>query len=719
MDHVQSVKEIDLLDVLRSLRRHIWLICAIVLVGMLLSAVFILHLPKQYSAEASLVLNSRISKIADLQSFMSKPLMGVPASDTSVIRTEMDTITSPALIELVIREKHLLEEPEFNPLLKKEGPSLMQRVLDAFGVTSPPPAEQDPMPLTLATVRQQLAVLNDGVSYVLTIRFTAHDPALAAEVANAFAEIYLREQQNVKLATTRSAATWLRGRIHDLEGEVTKSEREFLSFREQHHLTESNGGTLLDQQISELNTQLISAAADRTKAEANLRELQHLLQNPRAVDGASSVLMSPLIQRLREEEARLQDRAAELENRFLDGYPALSNAHAQVQEIRREIQSETRKIIEAQTNDYVAAKQREAQLKDQLTALEQRRTDMTGPELQLRALERVANANRSLYVSYLEKYKEISAQEHSQEPDARLLAPAQVPLHPSSHSRTMLLGSATLAWFGLAVTVCLLLGWLRSGFNNLESLEAYGQVRSFGLIPDVGRRSRPVDLLVADPNSRYPEAVKSVYASLQCNGDVDAQVLLVTSALPGEGKSVFAASLARSIALAGKKTLLVDCDLRRPAVAKFFEESNAREFSTCFSTSRDFSELTARDTATGLDYIAARREPNGIHALLNSPQLRAIVREARAHYDHIVIDTPPLLAVSDALLLSNIADAVLLVVRWEHTPRAIVQHVLKMVRDNNVPLAGVLLTRVNMRKHARYNYGDSAYFHTRHAGYYG
>ncbi len=355
-----------------------------------------------------------------------------------------------------------------------------------------------------------------------------------------------------------------------------------------------------------------------------------------------------------------------------------------------------------------------------------------GAELKLRALERVANANRSLYVSYLEKFKEISPQEHSQEPDARLLAAASVPLRPSSPNSPMLLGSALLASTGLAVAVALLLGWSRNGLYSVEAIEALGPVRNFGLIPELGRRTHPVELLVDDPISMYPEAVQAVYAALQCSGAVEdeqvkrrkrysepaidsagdtrGRIVVVSSALPGEGKSVFAASLARCIALAGKKALLLDCDLRHPSVARLFNDQAAEQLSSILAHPNSLSERVIRDGASGLHYIPVATERCGVHAVLNSPQLASMLHEARAHYDYVVIDTPPLLAVCDALLLSKLANMMLLVVRWERTPRAVVGHVLKVLRENKVKLAGVLLTRVNMRKHARYNYGDFGLF---------
>ncbi len=301
---MQVPRDIDLLDVVKILRQRLWLMATIILVSMSIASVIIVRLPKQYTAEATVVMNSRSNKIADLQSLISKPLLGVPAADTSVLRTEIETIMSPALIQRVIEEKNLLEEPEFNPLLERQQQGLLRSIYnipmvqqavtavaraiaDMKATLSTGASEQDehsapldPLPLTMLRVQDALSVTTDGVSYVLTIRFKAHSARLAAEVANAFADIYLRDQENVKLATTRNAASWLGTRIQDLEGDVLKSEREFLNFREQNGLAEENGSTLLDHQIAQVNSLLITASADRSQRRGRHQGASEVAEEP-------------------------------------------------------------------------------------------------------------------------------------------------------------------------------------------------------------------------------------------------------------------------------------------------------------------------------------------------------------------------------------------------------------------------------------------------------
>lgn len=729
MTNTQS--DVDLGHMVRMLRRRASFIVSIIVVMMAGATVIVAQLPKWYAAEAVVQLDSRNSIISDLQSVTSKLIRGLQ-SDTTVIRTETDLMKVPAMAERVITDMNLLDDPELNATTMSWFRWCQQLILDnawidrtfpwlASLVESKTRDNSAEYRLTRAVrqLEKRLTVSNEGGSYLLTIRFEAKDPKLAAGVANKFAELYLKDQQTVKLETTRSANEWLGGRLVDLRNKVVESERLVASFQEQHHLAETNGVTLIAQQLSEVNSQLVGVSAEVVQAQANLEAAQRIMHASSGAAGVAQVLASPLIQTLRASESDVQRREAELSTKYLPEHPLLAEVQAERRNLETKIDQEIGKVVVGLKGDLNVAQIREAKLRARFNELQQRQAELTTAEVELRELEREANANRTLYASFLEKFKETSAQEDSQQPDARLVSKAEVPLEPSFPNRPLLLFSAFLASSGAAVIIALAIGWLRPGINNPEVLEEFAGVRSLGLLPEVRWRTSPTSMMLQQPWSRYPETVQSVASGLQCMRQTTPfRVVMVTSSVPREGKSVFALSLAQSLAASGKKTLLIDFDLRRPTVAKMMPGGPPMLLSAQIRNPYGLFEMVARDPVSDLHYIPVAREEGNFQALLSARQLDDFIARAKVFYDTIILDTPPILAVSDALILSRLADTSLLVVRWERTPRAVALYALKMLRQNGVALAGVLMTRVNMRKHARYNFGDASYFDAKYSGYY-
>jgi capsular exopolysaccharide synthesis family protein len=233
------------------------------------------------------------------------------------------------------------------------------------------------------------------------------------------------------------------------------------------------------------------------------------------------------------------------------------------------------------------------------------------------------------------------------------------------------------------------------------------------------RKEPPQEVIVKHPTSQYSEAIRSIRTALRYS-DIDhpPKVVLVTSSLPGEGKTVFAASLARSVARSGGRALLVDCDLRRPGVARLLGVDAEPGLLGLFAEGANQDSIIRVDAASGMHFIVSKGGTANPQDLLSSQQMRAFLERMRSRYDTIVIDAPPVLAVSDPIILSHVVDATMYLVRWEKTPRPVVLGAMKILRTNGGPVAGVVLSRVNARRHASYGYGDAAYYYGRYSDYY-
>ena len=701
-----------------------------------LATIVVFQLTPRYVAEAEVMLNTQKTQVVDVQAVVS----GLQ-SDASVVRSEVEVLQSPALAAKVAQKLDLVSNKLFNSRLATPTvwqrmnpvPALRQLLDDAFGLSDvAPPASPDEQKraefdAAVTALIGGLTVFNDGRSYIIKIRFESPDPVLAASVANTYANLYLLEQLEAKFAATRRATEWLNDHLGDLQQKVQASDRTVQLYRDEHGLTQSQlvkggggSGTVALQQLSELNSQLIIATSDRAQKEANLRQIQDMLKGPGGADAASQVLASPTIQALKDQQSKLHQQEAELSTKYRPAHPAMINIRAQIADLNRKIAEEINNVVRGITNEVNAARTRENTLREQLHLIEQTTARQNTAEVGLRELERQAEANRVLYETFLNRFKQTSAQQDIQEADARLVSQAEPPAIPSFPKRTMLIGIALLMSMIIGGIVAFTAEHLDNGFHSSEQIERTAGVPFLGLVPETKSGMRPHDLVLRKPVSNYAEAIRAVRTALRfSNVDSPPKVVLVTSSVPQEGKSTFAVSLARSVARSGGRALIVDCDLRHPTIGGMLGESDDADLLEYFRDGADLSQLVKVDAESTLHYILSRVGTANPQDLLGSQHMRNFLLAARERYDLVVLDAPPVLAVTDALVLSHLVDAALFMIRWERTPRPVALGALRLLQTQGRHLAGAVLTRVNIRKHARYGFGDHGYYYGNYGNYYG
>ena len=702
---------IDLREILSMLRRRIAVILGFAAVIMALATVYVYQLTPRYTAQATLMLEQQRLQLLDIKSVLSGE-----GDSSMLIATQVQLITSPRIAERVATALHLESEPEYNPNLAhppKFAPmAWMGRQVSALIGSDAPdaPAEASPRrELTSADVAPALGgrvgAFNDGTSYIIKINAQSESPELAAKIANAYVEAYLTDQLEAKFEATRRASAWLNDHLTDLKDKVQTAERAVQLFKQEHNLSQS-GTTVTSQQLAELNSQLIIATADRQQKEASVRELR-------------SSASSPLLDKLKEQEAELLRHQAELATRYKSEHPTMINLAAQIRDVRAKIGQEIAAANRTLVDQLNVARSREESIKAALARLQQSTTEQDKAQVQLAELEREAQASKALYEDFLKRFQQTSVQEDIQQPDARAVAVATPPSGPSYPNKSLYLSVAGAAALFCGILVALFLERLDNGFRTSDQLEKSLALPTLGMVPQLTRGKRPERVVVAEPVSQYSEAIRSVRTALRFS-DVDdpPKLVLVTSSLPSEGKTVFAVSLARSVARSGGRALLIDCDLRRPGVAKMLGATEGPGLVDLFEGNARPESVVRVDESSGVHFVSAKGGTANPQDLLGSQHMRSFLEGMRAHYDLVVIDSPPVLAVSDAIVLSHIVDTTMYIVRWERTPRQAVIGAVKQLRANGGHLAGAVLSRVNTRRHRSYNYADSAYYYGRDKGYY-
>jgi polysaccharide biosynthesis transport protein len=728
---VEPAEQVDLRELARKLWRRKWAILGTAATLMVLAVLVVFQLTPIYRAKAFVMIDARQAKIVDIQ----QVLAGL-TPDEETIQSEIQVLRSRDLARQTIAKLGLDQNPEFNGEL---GPhpwlKLIQDYLpDEWAAMLSPAREEGPRDVQESRIvdgfLDRLTVTPEPHSRVILVGFDSKNPRLAATIANTLVDFYLVSQIEAKFEATKRANSWLSDRLTGLREQVIASEAAVEAFRKQAGLLRSKaeGGketTIATEELSGINLELVKAQAERAAAEAKLREVQGTLSSRAGVGSVSPVLQSPLIQRLREQQAQVERRAAELAAQFGPSYPAMINVKAEARDLQDKIQVEITKIVDSLQNDVLVARARETSLAATLDKAKARIAQQDEADVHLRALEQEAQANRTLYDNFLERFKETSNQSGDlEQPDAHVVSKADVPDAPTFPRKKIILGLAFIIASIAGVAVAFLLERLDQGFRSMDQIEAVTGFRSLGLIPTLrgfARRKGKVLARLADhPATPFAESLRSLATKLLLlDAEQAPKTILFASSLPREGKTTLAVSLAYFQASVGRRVAFVDCDLRKPAAHVELNVPLKAGLVEYLSGAAAIDHVMYKDPRSGITAIPAggmTRDPAG---LLASNSMKALLEALAESHDLVIVDSAPILAVSDALALCRIVDKTVLLIRWAESRQAVVLRGLQALVDAGADLAGVLLTRVDAKKHARYGYADSGLYYGRAREYYG
>lgn len=730
----QGFLELDLMALYRTLRKRLGVICGVTFGLTALVMVAVLQQTPLYTAESQILLDRQKMQVTDMQAVMS----GL-APDSATVDSEVEILRSRTLAARVIEQLNLTQDPEFNGALRE--PSLLRwldpRVWIGMGLSliEAEPAPRDEamraraeLDAVIGSVLSRLTVTRQRMTYVINIAFVSEDPAKAARIANSIADLYILDQLEAKFDATRQANDWLSRRLTELRQQVQDSERAVEIYRTAEGLESSvSGVTVSEQQLSELNAQLILARTSLAEAQAKYSRAQQIRRTGGTIESMADVVQSTTISQLRQKQAELARELANLASKYGARHPEIVNAEAQRRDIERQIGSEINRIVGSLENNVSVAQTRVASLEESLR--EVRGETGTGNQamVQLRELEREAAANRAVYESFLNRFKETSQQQDFQTPDARVISTATPPVGPSHPRKALSLALALVLSGMLGVGLALLLEHLDNGLQTGRDVEqALGLPHLVSLPatptekgPD-GKVLSPQDYLLVKPLSAFSESLRSLRSALQLsNVDNPPTVILFTSALPNEGKTTTSAGFARAAAASGLKVALIDCDLRHPSIHKAFGLKRPEAGLVELLAERlELSQVMVKDPKSDLDILPIATGTANPPDVLSSSQMRLLLERLRKDYDLVVLDSAPVLPVSDSRVLSRIADETVFVVRWNETPKDAAQAAIRELRLYDANIAGVVLAAVDTAAQAKYGYGDGGYYYGKYSRYY-
>ncbi|MGD9879796.1 MAG: GumC family protein, partial [Reyranella sp.] len=684
---------------LHLLNRRKAMIIGCGLIAVALMAVIIAQQTPLYKASARIMLDTRTFKVVSTEAALS----GVDTLNMGAIQSELEVIKSDFLIARVVDKLGLANLPDFNGT---KPPGFIDRSLAPLrelwsaGIakllapiaSGPPEAaepakassaeENDPRRLAaIGAVASHLSVTLLGRTFVIVVTVESPDGTMSAKIANAIADAYLSDQIESKNEANKKATDWLEQRLAELRRNLQAAEEAVAAYRRDKGLAGSPEGNVSTQTLSDLNTKYTAARGRRVEKEARLVALSKASLNPSELANIAEVAGNTTLAALRIQDVELSRKLAELSGRLGENHPRLVQVRNELNAVRARFLSETQRITLAVRAELDAAKAEEDELKEMVDKASVVSGTATQYEAELKQLEREAQSNRTLYESFLTRYKELRQQQDIQRADARILSYASPSYTPSSPNYKTGLLTAFVIGCMLGMAGAVAAEKLDRVFRSAAQIEEATGVNVLGMIPEVkGARSvraSVVGQILDNTASPAAEAVRAVFTAITLGSlDRPPKVVAITSSTPGEGKTTFVASMGGLLTKmnASRRVLIVDLDLRQASMSAALGLSDrGGTIDEYLMGMRSLDECIRRHDLSGVDYICARPNTPNAPEILESHAMKSALATFADRYDLVILDGPPVMAVSDARIIARLADYTVFVVQWAKTPREVVK----------------------------------------------
>ena len=717
--------------VIRAVRRRLSLMIAVFLLTFAGIAVWTYQLTPRYTATSRVIVNTENQNVIDITSVLS----GMPANST-IVDTQAEILRSRTLIEKLVVRLDLLNDPDFN--WRKAKPSEMdQRVgavksfiksLIPFGkkeadpaaagpTVDPAEAERTEMDDVISSVQNAIWVNRVGSTFIIEISATSGDPKKAAALANMLAEVYLSNQMDTKFTATRNAKDWLNSRVEDLREEVRQAESAVEAHRSRSGLLRTGDTTLTEQTIRDLNAQLSAAQSEYAEKNARLRNLDAKRKAGASVDSIAEALNSQTIGNLRAKQTELQVRKADVFRRYDEKHPDYQRVLVEEQDIARQISAELLRISSSLEQEVLIARERVNTVQARLNAEKGNLAVNNRAGVEQAALEREAQASRTLFDEFNNRFKETAKLDDITQADAIIDSYAPVPGGASFPNTTLNLALGIMLGLALAGFAGIVTELLDSYLSSPEEVEQVAGVPYIGqipLLPAAGNftkaKVKPAEYLIEKPHSGFAEAFRHLRASIMF-ADIDkaAKTVAVVSSLPSEGKTSMTFCLGRMAAMSGTKTIVIDGDIRLrqlTEVSGVKAEVGLLEY--LFGETR-LADAVVTDEKTGLHILPLTDRKHTPRDVFGSRAFDALLNMLQQTYDLIIIDTGPILLMAETRVVTSKVDQVVVCTRWRKTNRGTLRETMKILRDFHANVAGVVLTFVDLRKRSHHAYTSANY----------
>ena len=692
----ETGETIDLANIARSLLRRKWFIFRWIVLAVAIAAVYVLYVavPK-YTAFSSIVMVDSEQNISGLDSVISQ----FGGDDTEIL-TEREILQSRRLFGRVVDKLELTSDPEFNPSLRPDS-MLSLGSIKAMLMGRPDLSDSAVRSIVIDHLVEAVVVRNVSGTFVFEIIVTTEDPAKSTLIANTMADLYISRQVEGKLATTELATEWLTGRASALRVQLEAAENRLTSFSSSTELVSPEDLELRNVQLKDFRSRLEELhGEERRLAETSMRYQQAASEDDLAAIAA--IVDDAALN-------RILDRSGE------DETAARAAVESRIADLRRQVEG-----------DLTRVRLQIDGISRSITDLEEQVAILSNDLLTLQQLQREAEAARLIYEHFLVRLQETAVQEGLQQPDSEVLSYAETPLEPSAPRKTLIAAAALLLGLFISSSIVILRESQNRGLRTATDAEDVTGINVLGQLPraPVNRRGALMKYVIGNPTSGLIESVRNLRTSIQLSFlDRPPQVLMMTSSLPNEGKSSSTMMLAHAFAQSGQRILVMECDVRRRALREFYSRRERNSGVGLFAVSAGelpLEEAVVSNPEFGFDTLLCEQVTVSASEYFLSRSFANTIAMARQRYDMVLLDAPPVLAVTDARIIGKHCDSILFAVQWDSTHRDAVVSGVDLLQRFNLNITGLVMTQIDTKKQRAYGasagYGS---YYTSTERYYG
>ena len=708
------------------LRRQYPTILATVAAAMVIGAGYLLVVRSTYTAQATVIIDTR-----KIQAYQGQSLFNEVPIDSPAVESQLELIKSDNIARSVLRSLKLANDPEFARYGGGLTGNMLYYMYELFETgDSSSDAAIDRRALKEFT--SNLSARRIGTTYVIEIAYRSAKPERAAQIANAVAEAYITDQLDAKYQSARRAGNWLSERIQELRNQSTTAEQSIVEFKSKNNIVDAGGRSISEQQVAELNSQILAARTQTAEARARLDRIEQIMKSDVRDATVTDTLRSEVVSKLRSQYLEIANREADLSARYGRAHLAAVNLRNQMREIGRSISSELGRLAETYKSDYEIARQREDEMQQSLDSAVSK-SQVTGQaQVQLKELESNSQTYRSLYENFLQRYTESIQQQSFPITEARVVSTADTPSKRSSPKTILVIAVAIGGGLMLGLGLAIMRDLADRVIRTSDQAEALLNADCIATLPHVTARQMPATIsgqvlpprtirrdnaahwsVAEDPFSQYTEGVRSIKAAIDhSSGARTGRVIGLSSALPNEGKSTVAASLALLGAQTGSRTILIDGDLRNPTLSRQMAAGANTGLLEVAAGTATLDETIWVDPRSGLHLLPTVLRAPMAHSseVLGSDAMSDLIERLAQTYDYVIVDLSPLAPVVDVRSTGRFIQQYVLVVEWGKTNIEVLDRALARARNLRDNLLGVVLNKADTALLKRYEEYDRSYY---------